>query len=62
MLSAVIYVNRDGILMIINMNTMMLDWPFMYQLGQAIYNYELKRPRKFAPRLENSGLPMKKGI
>jgi len=37
MLSAVIYVNKDGIL---NDNVYEYDsigWPFMYQLGQTIY-------------------------
>ena len=52
MLSAVIYVNKDGIL---NDNKYEYDevgWPFMYQLGQAIYQYELKRPRKNLPNLD----------
>lgn len=53
MLSAVIYVNKDGIL---NDNKYEYDetgWPFMYQLGQAIYQYELKRERKHIPDLKN---------
>lgn len=51
MLTATVYVNRDGIL---NDDTYEYEtegWPFMYQLGQLIYNYELKRPRKFKPDL-----------
>ena len=52
MLSAVIYVNKDGIL---NDNVYEYDsigWPFMYQLGQTIYQYELQRPREFKPDLK----------
>ena len=52
MLSAVIYVNKDGIL---NDNVYEYDsigWPFMYQLGQTIYQYELQRPRQFRPDLK----------
>ncbi|MFZ2904893.1 MAG: serine hydrolase [Cyclobacteriaceae bacterium] len=51
MLTATVYVNHDGIL---NDDTYEYEtegWPFMYQLGQLIYNYELKRPRKFKPDL-----------
>jgi len=51
MLTATVYVNRDGIL---NDDTYEYEtegWPFMYQLGQLIYNYELKRPRKIKPDL-----------
>ncbi len=51
MLSAVVYVNKDGIL---NDNQYEYDsvgWPFMYQLGQTIYQYELGRKRKFIPDL-----------
>jgi hypothetical protein len=53
MLSAVVYVNSDGIL---NDNKYDYDstgWPFLYQLGQTIYQYELKRPRKNIPDLSN---------
>ena len=27
-------------------------WPFLYQLGQTIYQYELQRKRKYAPDLQ----------
>ena len=53
MLSAVVYVNKDGIL---NDNKYEYDevgWPFMYQLGQTIYQYELKRSRKYQPNLDH---------
>jgi hypothetical protein len=51
MLSATIYVNRDGIL---NDNTYEYDsvaHPFFYRLGQTIYQYELNRKRNHAPDL-----------
>ena len=53
MLSAVIYVNADGIL---NDNT--YDYrtsglPFMKNLGNTIYNYELGRKRVFSPNFDN---------
>jgi hypothetical protein len=51
MLSATIYVNRDGIL---NDNTYEYDsvaHPFFYQLGQHIYQYELGRKRAHIPDL-----------
>ena len=51
MLSAVVYVNRDGILNDNKYEYEEVGWPFMYQLGQTIYQYELKRPRKFKPDL-----------
>jgi hypothetical protein len=51
MLSATIYVNKDEIL---NDNKYEYDQvahPFLYQLGQTIYQYELKRKRKYRPDL-----------
>jgi hypothetical protein len=53
MLNAVIYVNKDGILNDDKYEYDEVGWPFMYQLGQAIYQYELKRPRKKLPNLNN---------
>jgi hypothetical protein len=52
MLSANIYVNRDGIL---NDNKYEYDetgYPFFKEIGDIIYNYELTRQRKFKPRLD----------
>lgn len=51
MLSATIYCNSDGV-----MNDDLYDYdsvglPFMQHLGQVIYEYELKRPRKQLPDL-----------
>jgi hypothetical protein len=51
MLAATVYVNDDGIL---NDNKYEYDetgYPFLYQVGQTIYQYELKRKRKFIPDL-----------
>jgi hypothetical protein len=52
MLSANIYVNRDGIL---NDNKYEYDetgYPFFKEIGDIIYNYELTRQRKFKPKLD----------
>ena len=52
LLSAVLYVNRDGI---INDGTYEYDTiglPFLAQLGQLFYRYEAQRPRHYRPNLE----------
>lgn len=46
MLSATIYVNEDGILNDGKYEYDAVGYPFLNQLGQAVYQYELKRPRK----------------
>lgn len=51
MLSATIYVNSDGVLNDNKYEYTTVGWPFLYQLGQAMYQYELKRKRKFRPDL-----------
>jgi hypothetical protein len=51
MLAAVIYVNSDGILNDDKYDYEETGWPFMYELGQTIYQYELKRIRKYTPDL-----------
>lgn len=53
MLTATAYVNRDGILNDDTYEYETIGWPFMYQLGQTLYQYELKRPRKYKPDLSN---------
>jgi hypothetical protein len=53
MLSAVIYCNSDGTLNDDNYDYEKTGFPFMKNLGQAIYNYEVKRPRNQAPNLSN---------
>lgn len=52
MLSATIYVNSDGILNDDKYDVDDIGLPFMYQIGQAIYQHELRRPRKNAPNLK----------
>jgi hypothetical protein len=60
MLSAVIYVNKDGILNDDKYEYDEVGWPFMYQLGQTIYRYELERPRKQVPKLDKFMLDYEK--
>mgnify|MGYP001039287698 CR=1 FL=1 len=51
MLAATIYVNSDGILNDDKYDYETIGWPFMYQIGQTLYQYELQRNRKYKPNL-----------
>ncbi|WP_338873846.1 serine hydrolase [Spirosoma sp. SC4-14] len=51
MLSATIYVNNDGILNDDKYEYDTIGHPFLYQLGQTIYLYELQRKRQHTPNL-----------
>jgi len=51
MLTATAYVNRDGVLNDDKYEYETVGWPFMYQLGQTVYQYELTRKRKYKPDL-----------
>ncbi|MDB5207381.1 MAG: hypothetical protein JWR72_2456, partial [Flavisolibacter sp.] len=51
MLSATLYVNSDEVLNDNRYEYNTIGYPFMYQLGQTIYNYELGRKRNFVPDL-----------
>jgi hypothetical protein len=51
MLSATLYVNEDEILNDNKYEYTTVGWPFLNQLGQRIYQYELKRGRKYKPDL-----------
>lgn len=51
MLTATIYVNSDGVLNDNKYDYDSIGWPFMYNLGQIIYQCELKRKRVFKPDL-----------
>jgi hypothetical protein len=51
MLSAAIYCNSDGILNDDKYEYETIGLPFMKHLGQAVYEYELKRKRSFIPDL-----------
>lgn len=52
MTSAVIYCNRDGILNDSQYDYETLGYPFFKHLGEAIYQYELKRPKAFLPKFD----------
>ncbi len=52
MLSAVINTNTDGIYNDGKYEYKTIGFPFMKNLGQSIYKYELKRKRKFKPELK----------
>lgn len=51
MLTATIYVNSDGILNDDKYEYETVGHPFLYQLGQTIYQYELTRKRPYQPNL-----------
>ena len=51
MVSAVIYCNSDGILNDDKYDYKEIGYPFLKNLGQTIYEYEMKRKRKRLPDL-----------
>jgi hypothetical protein len=51
MLTATVYVNSDGILNDDKYDYDNIGYPFLYQLGQTIYQYELGRNRFYKPKL-----------
>jgi Beta-lactamase enzyme family len=51
-LSATIHVNADEIFNDDKYEYEKIGWPFMKNLGKAIYDYELTRERKFKPNLK----------
>ncbi|WP_237144862.1 serine hydrolase [Pontibacter pamirensis] len=51
MLAANLYVNSDGVLNDGKYEYDTVGYPFLYNLGQIIYNYELSRARTFKPDL-----------
>lgn len=51
MLAINIYVNSDGVINDSKYEYDSVGHPFVYQVGQAIYQHELKRKRKYAPDL-----------
>jgi hypothetical protein len=52
MITATVYANEDGILNDNKYEYETMALPFLYRVGQDIYNYELKRKRKFPPDLK----------
>ena len=53
MLSATIYVNSDGVVNDSKYDEETVGFPFLNKIGSAFYEYELKRPRKYQPKLIN---------
>jgi hypothetical protein len=53
MLSATVYVNSDGVVNDSKYDEATVGFPFLNQIGNAFYEYELKRPRKHQPKLIN---------
>lgn len=51
MLAATVYVNEDGVLNDGKYDYKELGYPFLYELGQTIYRYELARERAHTPDL-----------
>jgi len=60
MLTATIYVNSDGVMNDNKYDYDNIGYPFLYKLGQCIYNYELKRERKYKPDLSKFNIHYEK--
>lgn len=60
MLTSTVYVNSDGILNDNKYDYDSIGWPFLYDLGQTIYQYELQRTRKYAPDLKKFSIKYEK--
>lgn len=60
MLTATIYVNSDGVMNDNKYDYDNIGYPFLYKLGQCIYNYELKRNRKYKPDLSRFSIHYEK--
>ena len=52
MLTSTLYANSDGILNDDKYDYETIGWPFLYELGQTVYQYELQRKRKYQPDLK----------
>jgi len=51
MLSATLYVNSDGVMNDNKYDYETIGWPFLYKIGQIIYQHELTRKRNYIPNL-----------
>ena len=60
MLSATVYVNSDGVINDSKYDEESMGFPFFKALGNAVYEYELKRPRKHQPALKMKGVEYEK--
>jgi hypothetical protein len=55
MITAVIYVNRDGVLNDNKYEYTEIGYPFFAELGRILYEHELARTRKYRPRFNDFG-------
>ena len=55
MLSATVYVNSDGVINDSKYDEESMGFPFFRELGKAVYQYELQRPRLHQPPLKIKG-------
>jgi hypothetical protein len=53
MLAATLYVNSDGVLNDGKYEYNTIGYPFLFELGQTIYRYEINRQRKYRPDLSD---------
>ncbi len=60
MLSATVYVNSDGIINDSKYDEESMGFPFFRELGKAVYQYELQRPRALQPPLKMKGMEYEK--
>jgi hypothetical protein len=60
MLTSTLYVNSDGILNDDKYEYENIGWPFLYELGQTVYQYELHRNKKYQPNLKKFRLKYEK--
>jgi len=56
MLSATVYVNSDGVVNDSKYDEATVGFPFLNSIGNAIYQYDLKRKRSHHPKLEMKGI------
>ncbi|MBI1783220.1 MAG: serine hydrolase [Sphingobacteriales bacterium] len=59
-LAATLYTNKDGVLNDDKYEYETVGWPFLYQVGQTIYQYELKRKKKYLPDLSGFKIAFRK--
>lgn len=60
MLSATVYVNSDGVINDSKYDEESMGFPFLRELGKAVYLHELQRPRTHQPRLKMNGVVYEK--
>jgi hypothetical protein len=56
MLAATVYVNSDGVINDSKYDEESMGFPFFRELGKAVYQYELQRPRAQKPPLKMNGV------